>query len=236
MSHHPDSPDDLGYEDHGFSGREPSRGGYDDHGYGRGDYRDRSYQSRGFFRDRGAPNQGPHGRYDGDDLPDSLESGTTREPREGEYWYRGGDAGEECGQPQRDVRGDSHRGGFRAGRDGRELGLEPHAPAAGGWSGDVRGALRGGFHDSGDGDRGFAGVGPRGWRRSDARIHEEICESLTRHPAIDPSDVEVEVKEGVVRLTGLVHDRAAKWLAEDIAEGTFGVRDVHNEIRIRRAD
>ena len=226
----PDHDDDLGYEDHGFSGREPSRGGYDDHGYGRGDYRDRSYQSRGFFRDRGAPNQGPHGRYEDEDLPDSIEGGSSRgDAREGEYWYRGGDAGEEGGQPQRDVHRD------RSGTD-RDLRLEPHAPAAGGWSGNVRDALRGGFHDSGGAQPDFSGLGPKGYRRSDTRIHEEICESLTRHPAIDPSDVEIEVRDGIVRLTGLVHDRAAKWLAEDIAEGVFGVRDVHNEILIRRAD
>ena len=218
--------DDLGYEDHGFSGREPSRGGYDDHGFGRGDYRDRSYQSRGFFRDRGAPNQGPHGRYEGDDLPDHLEAGGGRgDARDAEMWYRGGDVEEDGRQLQRE-----HE------RPQRELRLEPHAPAAGGWSGDVRGALRGGFHDSGAGDKGFAGIGPKGWRRPDARILEDLCEALARHPAIDPSEVEVAVQEGVVRLTGMVHDRAAKWLAEDIAEGTFGVRDVHNEIRVRRAD
>ena len=208
-SHHPDSPDDLGYEDHGFSGREPSRGGYDDHGFGRGDYRDRSYQSRGFFRDRGAPNEGPHGRHEDDELPDRLEAESPGDRR----------------QLQRDEAAPH-----------RELRLEPHAPAAGGWSGDVREALRGGFHDAGGRDAGFAGVGPKGWKRSDARIHEDICETLTRHPAIDPSEVEVEVREGAVRLTGFVHDRAAKWLAEDIAEGTCGVRDVHNEIRVRRAD
>ena len=214
----PASPDDLGYEDHGFSGREPSRGGYDDHGTGRGDYRDRSYGSRGFFRDRGAPNQGPHGRHEDEPLPDSLEAGVARRDEVP-------DAGPPAG---RQLQHDPAR---RA-----ELRLEPHAPAAGGWSGDVREALRGGFHDAGGRDAGFAGIGPKGYRRSDERIHEEICEVLTRHPAIDPSEVEVEVREGVVRLVGIVHDRAAKWLAEDIAEGTFGVRDVHNEIRVRRAD
>ena len=225
-----DTNDELGYEDHGFSGREPSRGGYDDHGTGRGDYRDRSWQSRGFFRDRGAPNEGPHGRHADAGLPDRLEAGGTRrdDPYFGEPGFRGDATGED-GQLQRDD---------LAADDGarREVRLEPHAPAAGGWSGRVRESLRGGFHDAGGDDRGFVGVGPRGWRRSDERIHEEICEALARHPAIDPSDVEIEVKEGVVRLVGSVGDRAAKWLAEDIAEGAFGVRDVHNEIQVHRAD
>lgn len=208
-------PDDHdSYEDHGFSGREPSRGGYDDHGSGRGDYRDRSYLSRGFFRDRGAPDRGPHGRYEDHDLPDHLEAGGTR---------RG-----EFDDPPFDERPRRHAH--------REMRLEPHAPAAGGWSGDVRGALGGAFHDAGGGAVDYAGVGPKGWRRSDARIREEICETLMRHPAIDPSDVEIEVQEGVVRLVGTVGDRAAKWLAEDIAETTFGVRGVINDVRVRRAD
>jgi hypothetical protein len=209
-------PDDHdAYEDHGFSGREPSRGGYDDHGSGRGDYRDRSYLSRGFFRDRGAPDHGPHGRYEDDDLPDRVEGGGTRR-------------GEFDEQADGDERPRRHAH--------REVQLEPHAPAAGGWNGDVRGALGGAFRDAGGGAVDYAGVGPKGWLRSDDRIREEICEILTRHPAIDPSDVEVEVKEGVVRLVGTVGDRAAKWLAEDIAEGSFGVRGVINDIRVRRAD
>ena len=227
-----DQDDDLGYEDHGFSGREPGRGGYDDHGTGRGDYRDRSYQSRGFFRDRGAPNQGPHGRYEDEDLPDRIEGGSSRREDgwQGESWYRGGEVAEDGRQLQRDHARHAHDD------EQRRLRLEPHAPAAGGWNGDVRGALGGAFHDAGGGAVDYAGVGPKGWRRSDDRIREEICEILTRHRAIDPSDVEVEVKDGVVRLAGTVGDRAAKWLAEDIAEGSFGVRGVINDIRVRRAD
>jgi hypothetical protein len=80
--------------------------------------------------------------------------------------------------------------------------------------------------------RNFAGRGPRGYRRSDARIHEDICEILTRHPEIDASDIEVEVKNGVVTLSGTVEDRYTKRLAEDVAELTLGVHDVENRMRI----
>src|SRR5256885_12501149 len=42
------------------------------------------------------------------------------------------------------------------------------------------------------------GRGPKGYRRSDERIREEVMERLTFSPDIDASDVEVEVQDGVV--------------------------------------
>lgn len=82
--------------------------------------------------------------------------------------------------------------------------------------------------------RSHAGLGPRGYRRSDARITEEVCERLTRHPDLDASDVEVHVADGEVTLEGEVEDRQAKRLAEAIAERAVGVNDVHNRLRVRR--
>ena len=87
----------------------------------------------------------------------------------------------------------------------------------------------------GPGARGsFAGRGPRGYRRTDDRIREEICERLTDHPLLDASDVDVDVQEGVVTLTGRVSVRAEKHLAEDIAEEVWGVHDVENRLRVQR--
>ena len=63
----------------------------------------------------------------------------------------------------------------------------------------------------------YAGVGPRGYRRSDERIQEDVNELLTADPNIDASDIEVRVEAGVVTLTGVVEDRASKRLAEDLA-------------------
>ena len=80
----------------------------------------------------------------------------------------------------------------------------------------------------------FAGRGPKGWRRSDARIREDVCEALSMHPALDASELEVEVHDGVVTLRGTVADRRSKRLAVDIAESVAGVRDVHSELRTRR--
>jgi hypothetical protein len=77
----------------------------------------------------------------------------------------------------------------------------------------------------------FFGKGPKGYRRSDDRIREDVSEALCRHPHIDASEVEVSVSEGVVTLSGSVHERAMKRLIEDEAEKISGVKDVHNTIR-----
>lgn len=79
----------------------------------------------------------------------------------------------------------------------------------------------------------FTGRGPKGYRRSDERIREDVNERLTMHPDVDASDVEVRVNEGTVTLTGVVEDRRQKRLAEDIVEDIFGVDDVRNELKVR---
>jgi hypothetical protein len=78
-----------------------------------------------------------------------------------------------------------------------------------------------------------AGRGPRGYQRSDERIRDEINERLTAHGLIDATEVDCQVVNGEVTLTGFVDSRAAKRAAEDVAEDIYGVRDVHNQIRVR---
>ncbi len=79
----------------------------------------------------------------------------------------------------------------------------------------------------------FAGRGPKGYKRSDDRIREDVNEELTRNPDIDASDIEVKVESGEVTLTGTVDSRQTKRLAEDLAEGCSGVHEVHNQLRIK---
>jgi osmotically-inducible protein OsmY len=78
-----------------------------------------------------------------------------------------------------------------------------------------------------------AGRGPRGYQRSDDRIREELNDRLTAHGHIDATDIECRVVNGEVTLTGFVDSRAAKRAAEDIADDLYGVREVHNQLRIR---
>ena len=79
---------------------------------------------------------------------------------------------------------------------------------------------------------GYRGIGPRGYRRDDARIHDDVCDALTDDDALDASDISVSVQEGVVRLAGTVPHRLMKRLAEDLAETCPGVRDVENALRV----
>ncbi len=76
------------------------------------------------------------------------------------------------------------------------------------------------------------GKGPKSYKRSDDRIHEEVCERLTRHPLVDASLMDVEVRDGEVTLKGEVLDRRMKHLAEDIADEVHGVKEIHNQLRV----
>jgi hypothetical protein len=109
-------------------------------------------------------------------------------------------------------------------------------PAHGGASAPGRGqpgAGAGGEYRAGTLAQSFTGRGPRGYRRSDERIREELCDVLTEHPEIDASDIEVTVQHGEVTLSGMVEDRAAKHMAEQMAEEISGVDQVHNQLRVR---
>jgi osmotically-inducible protein OsmY len=80
----------------------------------------------------------------------------------------------------------------------------------------------------------YAGRGPKNYRRSDARIMDDVCERLTRHPDIDASDVEVDVKDCIVTLRGHVDSRRTRRLAEEIIDDIPGVTDVKNEITVQQ--
>jgi hypothetical protein len=75
---------------------------------------------------------------------------------------------------------------------------------------------------------------PKGYRRSDERIREDLCEHLMDIADIDSSDVSVEVREGCVVLEGTVPQRSMRYEIEDIAATTLGVTDVENHIRVPR--
>ena len=82
----------------------------------------------------------------------------------------------------------------------------------------------------------FAGIGPQGYRRSDERIMEDVNEMLTEAPDLDPSNITVEVHNGEVTLKGTVSDREDKRQAEDIAESCAGVKEVQNQLRVKREE
>lgn len=97
------------------------------------------------------------------------------------------------------------------------------------------GAYTGGMGTYGERGR-FAGRGPKNYQRSDDRIRDDINERLTQHPYIDATEIDVQVKSGEVTLTGTVENRESRRMAEDVAENVFGVKDVHNQIRVQQRE
>jgi hypothetical protein len=77
--------------------------------------------------------------------------------------------------------------------------------------------------------------GPKGYKRSDDRIREDVNDRLSQQDHFDPSDIEVSVSNGEVTLIGLVELRHEKFLAEEIADDVSGVNEVHNQLRVARA-
>ncbi len=79
------------------------------------------------------------------------------------------------------------------------------------------------------------GRGPKGYQRSDDRIKEEVNERLSDDPYIDASEIEVQVKDGEVTLSGTVDQRHVRRRAEDIIENCSGVKHVQNNIRVKES-
>ena len=83
-------------------------------------------------------------------------------------------------------------------------------------------------------NRSLVGLGPKNYRRSDERIKEDVCEALTASPWIDASETDVEVKQGIVTLSGSVGDRRDRQMMEDLVESLPGVKDVEMQLKIER--
>ncbi len=77
-----------------------------------------------------------------------------------------------------------------------------------------------------------AGKGPKGWKRTDERIHEDVCQILEHDHLVDATEIEVTVKDGIVTLSGHTETRPVKRRAEDLIESVSGVRDVRNELAV----
>lgn len=77
------------------------------------------------------------------------------------------------------------------------------------------------------------GNGPQGYQRGDNRIMEDVCDRLAQHGRIDAREINVDVKNGEVTLTGTVNNRNAKRMAEDVVESVMGVEDVHNNLKVK---
>ena len=229
--------------------RQPDQQGYQGQGgYGQGGYGQGSYGQSGFSRGarEGSFGQGWSG-----------QSGWQERQRQGMYG-QGGYGGQGYGSRGYMGQGYGSQGGYGTQSGyGSEGGYGPGGRVAwpeqresygrdysrqergGEWDRDQEqwrgGRARQGRQGSRQGGQ-FAGRGPKGYKRSDDRIKEDVNEELTRHPDLDASDIEVKVENGEVTLSGTVDARQAKRLAEDLAENCSGVHEVHNHLRVRHGE
>lgn len=78
----------------------------------------------------------------------------------------------------------------------------------------------------------YEGIGPKGYKRADRSIEEDICEMLMQDRYVDAENISVTVENGIVKLGGTVKVRHDKFKIEEIAEVASGVTDIVNEIRV----
>jgi len=74
--------------------------------------------------------------------------------------------------------------------------------------------------------------GPKGYKRSDERLKEDVSERLFEAYHIDSSEVTVEVQGAKVTLEGTVPSRHMKHAIEDLVDNCPGVADIDNRIRV----
>jgi osmotically-inducible protein OsmY len=231
-----DYDDDRGEAYGGYQGRDyraeyergPAARDYDrpaDYTRGRADYGRAYGYARDYGRERGrdyytGPRPARGYDYDDERAPRAYNYDTDRAD-----WSRTRERRREDEERGRDARGAAR---------GKERGWwERVTDEVASWFGDED-AERRRLRDERQRGAHHRGRGPRGYRRSDERIREDINDRLTDHPYIDATDVEVSVASGEVTLTGAVESRQAKRLAEDIAESVSGVTNVENRLRVNR--
>lgn len=79
----------------------------------------------------------------------------------------------------------------------------------------------------------YRGTGPKGYRRADSRIADDVNDCLTHDHHVDATHIDVVVSGGEVALNGTVRDRGQKRRAEDVAHAVAGVTHVQNNLRIQ---
>ena len=205
-----------------------SRHGQSQFAYGehRGQYSQQPYESEQHEMSLRRGRRGPGlirrtARWLGETLQDWAHSGARQMERAGDRareWSEEG--GERASQMMR--REESRFGGRRSmGWRGAMYGEEDYGG----------GGRMGGGYGRG---RSHVARGPKGYKRSDDRIREDASEELARCWDLDPSEIELTVRDGEVTLKGTVEEREWKLIAEDVVSQVSGVRDVHNQLRVER--
>ncbi|HEY3244383.1 MAG TPA: BON domain-containing protein [Phycisphaerae bacterium] len=69
--------------------------------------------------------------------------------------------------------------------------------------------------------------------KSDTDIQQDVLKELKWDPRVDPSEVGVQVDQGVVTLTGTIGSYAKKIAAQEAAHRVAGVLDVANDLTVK---
>jgi hypothetical protein len=140
-----------------------------------------------------------------------------------------------AGQPYRDMYGgDTGRQYEPSEWDGRRYGSSGMGHSGGTGMMQSQGTRREYGSQGGSDGRRKRNRGPKGYTRSDERINEDLSDRLMQIDEIDSSDIEVKVNDGNVTLSGTVCDRQCKYEVEELADSIPGVKDVSNNLRIKR--
>lgn len=180
------------------------------------------------------PQRGNHGGFAGESgYRDSGQGGYSNQggygPRSYEESYQSGygNPGTYSGQGGYGNQ-NVNQGGWDQGNRGQSYDMGGFSGIGGAKSG--RGQLSQGYQaDTGH----RRGTPPRTYKRTDDRICEDVCERLMGD-GLECDNVDVVVKDGIVRLTGEIKDRADKHRMEHIAANVSGVQDVDNQIKLTR--
>ncbi|WP_369060612.1 BON domain-containing protein [Caulobacter sp. 73W] len=195
-----------------------SQSGYGERSYGRG-YGDQSYNPNGVGGgyDPGLDNQARYGDYDRD--RHEGRSYSAYGYGADEYGYGGG------------TYANSNRSRGRDWRSGEERSWAERAgDRISAFFGDDEAEARVRARELARGEH--RGRGPKGYRRSDDRIREDVNDRLTDDAWLDASNIDVSVSDAEVTLTGTVRDRDGKRRAENLAESISGVTNVQNNLRV----
>src|SRR5258706_11305892 len=69
--------------------------------------------------------------------------------------------------------------------------------------------------------------------RTDEQIQRDVLDELNWDARVQPNEIGVAVKDGIVTLTGWVDSYTKKWAAEDADKRVRGVKAVANDIEVR---
>jgi osmotically-inducible protein OsmY len=71
--------------------------------------------------------------------------------------------------------------------------------------------------------------------KTDEEIQKDVLAELKWDARIQPNEIGVSVRDGIVTLTGWVDSYLKKWSAEDVAHRVDGVKGVANDIEVKLA-